>query len=82
VLKTEEREERQGQARTREQGHDGWKVLDVKMACLCKHVAQRALGGREDGTRVDLGEGRGVNVLEEVTVVVGHHGEAIESRGG
>jgi hypothetical protein len=68
MLRTEEREEeRQGQACTLEQRHDGWKVLDVKMACLCKRVAQRALGGQEDGIRVHPGEGRGADVLEEVT---------------
>jgi hypothetical protein len=56
--------------------------LDVKTACLCERVAQRALSGQEDGTRVDTGEGRVADVMEEVKVVVGHHGEETESRGG
>ncbi len=83
MLGTEEREEeREGQACAWEEGHDGRKVLGIKIASLCERVAQRALGGREDGTRVDTGEGRVADVLEEAKVFVGRHGDEIESRGG
>ena len=83
MLGTEEREEeREGQACTREEGHDSWKVLGIKIACLCECVAQRTLYGREDGARVDTGEGRVAYVLEEAKVVVGSHGDEVESRRG
>ena len=83
MLGTEEREEeREGQACAREEGHDSWKVLGIKIACLCECVAQRTLYGREDGARVNTGEGRVAYVLEEAKVVVGSHGDEIESRRG
>jgi hypothetical protein len=82
MLGTEERdEEREGQASTREEGYDGRKVLGVKIARLCERVAQRALGGWEDGARIDMREGRVADVLEEAKVAVRRHGDEIKSRG-
>jgi len=41
MLGTEEREkEREGQACTRKEGHDGREILGIKIASLCERVAQ------------------------------------------
>jgi hypothetical protein len=83
MLGTEERDEEcEGQACTREEGHDSRKVLGIKIASLCERVAQRALSGWEDGARVYTGKSRVADVLEEAKVAVGQHGDEVKSRGG
>ena len=81
MLRTEERDEEcEGQACTREEGDDGWKILGIKIASLCERVAQRALSGWEDGARINTRKSRVADVLEEAKVAVGRHGDEVESR--
>ena len=45
-----------------------------------ERIANRVPCRREDRARVDVGKCRGANVLEKSEVVVGRHGDKVESR--
>jgi len=54
-------------------------VLPIKMAYLCEPITQQALCRMKDCTRVDVGKRKGERAGES-GVVVGRHGDKVESR--